>query len=110
MQDPRKTQVAVCFIVEISRRKITASDKEDHEGEKRRRSFLTTCGLTAAAAASRWPHSAARRRCETGVEPSALRITELKCDYVRGGLFVKVHTNQGVSGCGEGVDAIGGTY
>jgi galactonate dehydratase len=42
--------------------------------------------------------------------PSALRITDVKCGYVRGSLFVKIHTNQGIWGCGEGVDAIGGTY
>ena len=42
--------------------------------------------------------------------PSALRITEVKCGYVRGSLFVKIHTNQGIWGCGEAVDAIQGTY
>src|SRR3954452_5869830 len=42
--------------------------------------------------------------------PSALRITDVKCGFVRGSLFVKVHTNQGIWGCGEAVDAIGGTY
>jgi galactonate dehydratase len=42
--------------------------------------------------------------------PSALRITDVKCGYVRGSLFVKIHTNQDVWGCGEGVDAVGGTY
>jgi galactonate dehydratase len=44
--------------------------------------------------------------------PSALRITEVKCGFLRGGsrLFVKIHTNQGIWGCGEGVDAVNGTY
>src|SRR5690606_24361233 len=44
--------------------------------------------------------------------PSELRITELKCGYIRGGasLFVKIYTNQGIYGCGEGVDAVRGTY
>jgi galactonate dehydratase len=44
--------------------------------------------------------------------PSELRITELKCGFIRGGasLFVKIHTNQGIYGCGEGVDAVRGTY
>lgn len=44
--------------------------------------------------------------------PSELRITELKCGFVRGGasLFVKIYTNQGIYGCGEGVDAVRGTY
>ena len=39
-----------------------------------------------------------------------MRITDLKCGYVRGSLFVKLHTNQGIWGCGEAVDAVGGTY
>ncbi len=42
--------------------------------------------------------------------PTDLKITEIKCGYVKGSLFVKVHSNQGIWGCGEGVDAIPGTY
>lgn len=42
--------------------------------------------------------------------PSELKITELKCGYIKGSLFVKIYTNQGIWGCGEGVDAIPGTY
>ena len=42
--------------------------------------------------------------------PSDLKITEVKCGYIRGSLFVKIYTNQDIYGCGEGVDAIGGTY
>lgn len=44
--------------------------------------------------------------------PSDLQITEIKCAFIRfgSGLFVKIHTNQGVYGCGEGVDAVPGTY
>jgi galactonate dehydratase len=44
--------------------------------------------------------------------PSDLKITGVKCGFIRGGsrLFVKIHTNQGIWGCGEGVDAVGGTY
>ena len=42
--------------------------------------------------------------------PSDLKITEIKCGYIKGSLFVKVYTNQGIWGCGEGVDAIPGTY
>jgi galactonate dehydratase len=44
--------------------------------------------------------------------PSDLKITDIKCGYIRNGhsLFVKVHTNQGIWGCGEGVDATPGTY
>ena len=42
--------------------------------------------------------------------PSDLKITDVKCGYVGGSLFVKIFTNQDIHGCGEGVDAIGGTY
>jgi galactonate dehydratase len=44
--------------------------------------------------------------------PSDLQITDLKCGFIRGGasLFVKIYTNQGIWGCGEGVDAVRGTY
>ena len=42
--------------------------------------------------------------------PSDLKITDVKCGYIRGSLFVKIYTNQDIYGCGEGVDAIGGTY
>jgi galactonate dehydratase len=42
--------------------------------------------------------------------PSDLKITDVKCGYVGGSLFVKIYTNQDIHGCGEGVDAIGGTY
>ena len=44
--------------------------------------------------------------------PTDLKITDIKCGFIRNGhsLFVKVHTNQGIWGCGEGVDATLGTY
>jgi len=55
---------------------------------------------------------AAVGRARLASSPSELRITELKCGFLRGGsrLFVKIHTNQGIWGCGEGVDAVNGTY
>lgn len=45
-------------------------------------------------------------------KPSDLKITDIKCGYIRNGhsLFVKIYTNQEVWGCGEGVDATPGTY
>lgn len=48
----------------------------------------------------------------THSRPSDLKITSIKCGYIRGGhsLFVKIYTNQDVWGCGEGVDATPGTY
>ena len=42
--------------------------------------------------------------------PSDLKITDIKCGYIRGSLFVKIYTNQDIWGCGEGVDAVPGTY
>lgn len=44
--------------------------------------------------------------------PSSLKITDLKCGYIRRGhgLFVKIYTNQDIVGHGEGVDATPGTY
>jgi len=44
--------------------------------------------------------------------PSDLKITDIKAGYIRGGhsLFVKIYTNQGIVGHGEGVDATPGTY
>jgi len=42
--------------------------------------------------------------------PSDLKITDVKCGYIRGSLFVKIYTDQDIYGCGEGVDAISGTY
>jgi galactonate dehydratase len=44
--------------------------------------------------------------------PADLKITAIKCGYIRGGhsLFVKIFSNQDIWGCGEGVDATPGTY
>lgn len=42
--------------------------------------------------------------------PSDLKITDVKCAFIGGSLFVKIFSNQEIYGCGEGVDAIGGTY
>jgi galactonate dehydratase len=42
--------------------------------------------------------------------PSDLKITDVKCGYIRGSVMVKIYTNQDIWGCGEGVDAIPGTY
>lgn len=44
--------------------------------------------------------------------PTDLKITDIKAGYIRSGhsLFVKIYTNQGIIGHGEGVDATPGTY
>ncbi len=65
--------------------------------------FISTYGKTYESAIERTPKLSA---------PSELKITDIKCAYVRNGsaLFVKIHTNQGIYGCGEGADAVQGTY
>ncbi|HPC97957.1 MAG TPA: mandelate racemase/muconate lactonizing enzyme family protein [Bacteroidales bacterium] len=81
-----------------------------------RRAFLgKAAAVTAAAAVA--PLSGFGNGLEKAMEqtsrnsiPSDLRITDVKCGYVRGSLFVKILTNQDIYGCGEGVDAISGTY
>lgn len=76
-----------------------------------RREFVAALAVSGAAASS--PLAAFGHAIESASQasaPSALRITDVKCGYVRGSLFVKVHTNQGIWGCGEAVDAVGGTY
>ncbi len=82
-----------------------------------RRKFLTKSALASAFGLSTI-HSFGQG-LETAVEraplssaPSDLKITDIKCGYIRGGhsLFVKIYTNQGIIGHGEGVDATPGTY
>jgi len=78
-----------------------------------RRAFLSS-GLAASAVALQ-PFSvfaqAVDGACKSS-SPSDLKITDVKCGYIRGGhgLFVKIYTNQGIWGCGEGADATPGTY
>jgi galactonate dehydratase len=81
-----------------------------------RRSFITKAAIAAAmtpfASLSSFGKEYERaidQRPKTS-PPSDLKITEIKCGYIRGSLFVKIYTNQDIWGCGEGVDAIPGTY
>jgi galactonate dehydratase len=81
-----------------------------------RRSFLTKAAV-AAAMAPLAPMATFGRGLEEAVErtpmvspPSNLKITDVKCGYIGGSLFVKIFSDQGIYGLGEGVDAIGGTY
>lgn len=82
-----------------------------------RRSFITKSAITAAMGFSAISsfgkeYETAVKRAPLSSAPSDLKITEIKCGYIRNGhsLFVKIHTNQGIWGCGEGVDATPGTY
>ena len=81
-----------------------------------RRSFLSKTAI-AAALAPLAPLATFGSGLETAVEntpktspPSDLKITDVKCGYIRGSVFVKIYTNQDLVGHGEGVDAIHGTY
>jgi galactonate dehydratase len=80
-----------------------------------RRSFLqkgAVAGLTGAGLLSTFGQglNAAVVKQNPYSNPSDLKITEVKCGYVRGAVYVKIYTNQDVWGCGEAVDAIQGTY
>jgi len=82
-----------------------------------RRSFLTKgalAGILGSASISGFGKEleTAITRSSIQSRPSDLKISDIKCGYIRGGhsLFVKIHTNQGIWGCGEGVDATPGTY
>ena len=81
----------------------------------KRRSFLSKAaltGVTGAAFLSGYGSSlsAAVEKMPSYSNPSDLKITDVKCGYVRGALYVKIYTNQDIFGCGEAVDAIHGTY
>jgi galactonate dehydratase len=81
-----------------------------------RRSFITKTAIAAAmaplASLSTFGqgYQQAVDRTPKASPPSNLKITEVKCGYIRGSLFVKIYTNQDIWGCGEGVDAVPGTY
>ncbi len=82
-----------------------------------RRSFLTKSALTTALGLASLNTfgdglTQAVERAPLSSAPSDLKITDIKCGFIRGGhsLFVKIYTNQAVWGCGEGVDATPGTY
>ncbi|MBA4409877.1 MAG: mandelate racemase/muconate lactonizing enzyme family protein [Odoribacter sp.] len=82
-----------------------------------RRSFLTKSAITAALGFTSFSDfgmglEKAVENTPLSSSPSDLKITDIKCGYIRNGhsLFVKIHTNQGIWGCGEGVDATPGTY
>ncbi len=86
------------------------------ENSTSRRNFLTKAAI-AAAMAPLVPLASFGRGYETAIDktpkssaPSDLKITDIKCGYVKGSVFVKIYTNQDIWGCGEGVDAIPGTY
>jgi len=82
-----------------------------------RRSFFkksAVAGTAGAAILSNFGREleAAVERTPKSSMPSDLQITDVRCGYIRGGnhLYVKIHTNQDIWGCGEACDATRGTY
>lgn len=81
-----------------------------------RRSFLSKAALAAAftpfapIATFATGYQDAINKAPITSPPSDLKITDVKCGYLRGSVFVKIYTNQDIYGCGEAVDAIPGTY
>lgn len=81
-----------------------------------RRSFLSKAAIATALSpivslsAFGQGYEKAVDQAEKKSPPSELKITGIGCGYIKGSLMVKVSTNQDVYGCGEGVDAITGTY
>ncbi|MEN2281590.1 mandelate racemase/muconate lactonizing enzyme family protein [Algoriphagus sp. SE2] len=85
------------------------------DNKKSRRSFLqkgAALGLTGAGLLTNFGSGlqAAVQRQNNYSNPTDLKITDVKCGFVRGAVYVKVYTNQDVWGCGEAVDAIHGSY
>src|SRR6187200_2235047 len=82
-----------------------------------RRSFITKSAIATALSFTTLSNfgnglEQAVERAPLMSSPSDLKITDIKCGYIRNGhsLFVKIYTNQNIWGCGEGVDATPGTY
>ncbi|MER3376203.1 MAG: mandelate racemase/muconate lactonizing enzyme family protein [Allomuricauda sp.] len=80
-----------------------------------RRSFLSraTLGITGAMLATNYDGLAASiERTPKSSAPSDLKITAVKCGFIRNehSLFVKIYTNQDIVGHGQGVDGVYGTY
>lgn len=86
------------------------------ENTKSRRSFLSKTALASAMlpftsfSSFGNGYQQAIENTEKRSVPKDLKITEIKCGYIRGSLFVKIFTNQDITGVGEGVDAVAGTY
>jgi len=76
---------------------------------------ITTAGAAGAAFMANFGSNleAAVDRQNLFSSPSALKITDVKPAYMRGHgthMFVKIETNQGITGYGEAMDAVSGSY
>ena len=88
--------------------------------KQNRRSFLGKLSLAGAAGLLGAPALAsagtglvgAKERTSHASAPADLKITDVTCGFIKGGhdLIVKISTNQGIVGWGQGVDAVSGTY
>ena len=90
---------------------FTSSPKE----KSSRRSFLSkaTLGISGAMLATSYNGLAASiEKTPMSSAPSDLKITAVKCGFIRNehSLFVKIYTNQDIVGHGQGVDGVYGTY
>lgn len=80
-----------------------------------RRSFLSKAALAAALsplAAFGKPMEEAMEKTPKASPPSDLKIESVMPAFIKGvnSLYIKITTNQGIIGYGEGVDAVPGTY
>ena len=80
-----------------------------------RRSFLSKAALGISGAFLATSYDGLAQSMEKTSKPSApsdLKITDVKCGFIRNqhSLFVKIYTNQGIVGHGQAVDGVYGTY
>jgi galactonate dehydratase len=83
-----------------------------------RRSFIKKIGLGSAASAALFTNFGSELQAAVGMQslnssPGDLKITRISSAYMlkeQRKMFVKIETNQGITGYGEGEDAVIGTY
>jgi galactonate dehydratase len=83
-----------------------------------RRSFLNKVGMASAAGAAVFSNFGAGFQEAVANQPLASSASDLKITKVTSAyflsdqrkMFIKIETNQGITGYGEGVDAVGGTH
>ena len=80
-----------------------------------RRSFLSKAavGISGSLLATSYDGLAnSMERTPKSSAPSNLKITDVKCGFIRNqhSLFVKIYTNQDIVGHGQAVDGVYGTY
>lgn len=83
-----------------------------------RRSFLKKLGVGSAASAALFTNFGSELQAAVGLQPLAsspsdLKITKISSAYMlkeQRKMFLKIETNQGITGYGEGEDAVIGTY